>query len=107
MTFSRRCRRCVQKKALFAYAAGVREKRRALGQDEVQLMFVAHFNAKCEEEEWVDPPGEEVFVRDERNSIPTGGRLRKKGGQWRVRLKQSGSDDFPPSQILRACRCAW
>ena len=45
------------KKALFAVVAGVREKRRAQGHEEVKLMFVevkkAHLNVKCEEEEWV------------------------------------------------------
>ena len=43
------------KKALFAFVAGVREKRRAQGHDEVGLMFVdvkkVHLNAKCDEEE--------------------------------------------------------
>ena len=46
------------KKALFAFVAGVREKRRAQEYDEVKLMFVdvkkAHLNAKCDEEEWVE-----------------------------------------------------
>ena len=50
------------KKALFAFVAGVREKRRAQGHDEVKLMFVdvkkAHLNAKCDEEEWVELPDE-------------------------------------------------
>ena len=40
------------KQALFAYVAGVREKRREHGQDEMKLMFVdvrkAHSNAKCD-----------------------------------------------------------
>ena len=49
-------------KALFAFVAGVREKRRAQGDDEVKLMFVdakkAHLNAKCDEEEWVELPDE-------------------------------------------------
>ena len=42
-------------KALFAYVAGVREKRREQGQDEVKLVFIAltvkkaHLDAKCEE----------------------------------------------------------
>ena len=42
------------KKAFFAQIAGVREKRREQGQDEVKLMFIdvkkAHFDAKCDEE---------------------------------------------------------
>ena len=46
------------KKALLADVAGVREKRREQGQDEVKLMFIdvkkAHFKAKCDEEEWVE-----------------------------------------------------
>ena len=50
------------KKALFAFVAEVREKRRAQGHDEVKLMFVdvkkAHLNAKCDEEEWVELPDE-------------------------------------------------
>ena len=50
------------KKALFAFVAGMREKRRAQGHDEVKLMFVdgkkAHLNAKCDEEEWVELPDE-------------------------------------------------
>ena len=37
------------KKALFAFVAEVREKRRAQGHEEV-----AHLNAKCDEEEWVE-----------------------------------------------------
>ena len=47
------------KKALFAFVATVREKRRTQGHEEVKLMFVdvkkAHLNAKCEEEEWEVP----------------------------------------------------
>ena len=47
-------------KALFACVAGVREKRREQGQDEVTLMFIdvknAHLNAKCDEDEWVELP---------------------------------------------------
>ena len=50
------------KKALFAFVAGVREKRRTQGHEEVKLMFVdvkrAHLKAKCEEEEWVEVPNE-------------------------------------------------
>ena len=50
------------KKALFAIVAGVREKRRTQGHEEVKLMFVdvkkAHLKAKCEEEEWVEVPNE-------------------------------------------------
>ena len=42
------------KKALFAFVAGMREKRRVQGHDEVKLLFVgvkkAHLNAKCDEE---------------------------------------------------------
>ena len=49
-------------KALFAFVAGMREKRRVQGHDEVKLMFVdvkkAHLNAKCDEEAWVELPGE-------------------------------------------------
>ena len=36
----------------------MREKKREQGQDEVKLMFIdvkkAHFNAKCDEEEWFE-----------------------------------------------------
>ena len=50
------------KKALFAFVAGMREKRPVHGHDEVKLMFVdvkkAHLNAKCDEEEWVELPDE-------------------------------------------------
>ena len=50
------------KKTLFAFVAGMREKRRAQGHDEVKPMFVdvkkAHLNAKCDEEEWVELPDE-------------------------------------------------
>ena len=50
------------KKALFAFVAWVRVKRRTQGHEEVKLMFVdvkkAHLNAKCEEEEWVEVPNE-------------------------------------------------
>ena len=50
------------KKALFAFVAGMREKRRAQGHDEMKLMFVdvkkTHLNAKCDEEEWVVLPDE-------------------------------------------------
>ena len=50
------------KKALFAHVAGVREKRREQGQEEVKVMFVdakkAHLNTKCGEEEWVEPLNE-------------------------------------------------
>ena len=50
------------KKALFAFVAGVREKRLTQVDEEVKLMFVdvkkAHLNAKCEEEEWVEVPNE-------------------------------------------------
>ena len=46
------------KRALFAYVAGVREKRRERGLGEVKLKFIgvkkAHLNAKCDEEEWVE-----------------------------------------------------
>ena len=45
-------------KSLFACVAGVREKWREQGQDEVKLIFIdvkkAQFNAKCEEEEWIE-----------------------------------------------------
>ena len=50
------------KKALCAYVAEVRDKRREQGQDEVKLTFVdvkeAHPDAKCDEEEWVELPDE-------------------------------------------------
>ena len=50
------------KKALFAFVAGMREKRRVQGHDEVKLMFVdvkqAHLSAKCDEEEWAELPDE-------------------------------------------------
>ena len=50
------------KKSLFAFVAGMREKRRPQGRDGVKLMFIdvkkAHFNAKCDEEEWVALPDE-------------------------------------------------
>ena len=50
------------KKALFAFVAGMREKRRPQGRDGVKLVFIdvkkAHFNAQCDEEEWVVLPEE-------------------------------------------------
>ena len=84
------------KKALFAFVAGVREKRRVQGHDEVTLMFVnmekAHLNAKCDEEEWVELPDdfqknwevrqvEEMAFRDEKGGVGMGGRLCKKTGE--------------------------
>ena len=50
------------KKALFAFVAGMRDKRRPQGRDGVKLMLIdvkkSHFNAKCDEEEWVALPDE-------------------------------------------------
>ena len=50
------------KRKLFAYVAGVREKRREQGQDEEKHMFTdvkqAHFIAKFDQEEWVELPDE-------------------------------------------------
>ena len=47
---------------LEAFVAGMREKRRVQGHDEVKFMFVdvekAHLNAKCDEEDWVEVPDE-------------------------------------------------
>ena len=47
---------------LEAFVAGMREKRRVQGHDEVTFMFVnvekAHLNAKCDEEDWVEVPDE-------------------------------------------------
>ena len=49
-------------RALFAFGAGAREKRRERGRAEVNLLFVdvkkAHFKARCDEEEWVELPEE-------------------------------------------------
>ena len=46
------------KAPFFAYVAGVGEKSREQGQDEVKLMFIdvkkKHFNTKCDEEEWTN-----------------------------------------------------
>ena len=46
------------KKALFAYAAGVRRVRRDPGRKEIKVLFVdvkkVHLNAPCVEEEWVE-----------------------------------------------------
>ena len=62
------------KKTLFAFAAGVRGKRREQGREEVKPMVSdvkkAQFNAKCDEEEWVELPDElekfgEVFQAEE------------------------------------------
>ena len=110
------------KKALFAFVAGMREKRRAQGHDEVKLMFVdvkkAHLNAKCDEEEWVELGGriqkfwevrqiEEMAVWDEKGSVGMGGRLRKKiGGGW-VSTWQSSNNDILPSQDAGTSRRAW
>ena len=50
------------KENIFAYVAGVSKKRQEHGQDEVKLIFIdvqkAHFNTKCDEQEWVELPDE-------------------------------------------------
>ena len=50
------------KKALFACVAGVRERRARTGQGRSETHVInvkrAHFNAKCDEEEWVELSGE-------------------------------------------------
>ena len=50
------------KESVCVRGRSVRGKRRAQGQHEVKLMFIdgkrAHFSAQCEEEEWVELPGE-------------------------------------------------
>ena len=50
------------KDSAVVYIAGVREKRREQGQDEVKLLFIdvkkAHLNAKGDEEDWVEWPNE-------------------------------------------------
>ena len=66
----------------------MREKRREQGQDEVKLMFIdvkkAHFNAKFDEEEWVEFAGRiqevsevcqavEMIVWSEEGSVRMGG----------------------------------
>ena len=108
------------KKYLFAFVAGVREKRPAHAHEEVKLMFVdvkkAHLNAKCDEEEWVELPDEfkkievrqveEMAIRDEKGSVGMGGRLRKKTGGRRVSSRQSSINDILPSQDAGASRCA-
>ena len=87
------------KKALFAFVAGVREKRRTQGHEEVKLMFVdvkkAHLNAKVRrgrmgraagriQKIWEVRQVEEMALRDEKGSVGMGGRLRKKTGGGRV-----------------------
>ena len=100
------------KKALFAFVAGMREKRRAQGHDEGKLMFVdvkkAHLNAKCDEEEWVELRQiEEMAVWDEKSSVGMGGRLRKNiGGGW-VSTWQSSINDILPSRDAGTSRRAW
>ena len=109
------------KKALFAFVAGVREKRRAQGHDEVKLMFVdvkkAHLNATCDEEEWVELPNEfknfgryeqveEMAIRNEQGGVGMGGRLCKKTGGGRVSTRQSSINDILPSQDAGASRRA-
>ena len=56
------------KKALIAFVAGLRERRRTQGHDETKPMSIdakkAHLNAKCDEEKWVELPTEfEKFGR--------------------------------------------
>ena len=109
-------------KASFSFVVVVREKKRAKGHAEVKLMCIdlkkAHFNAKCDEEEWVALPDElekfrevrqveEVAVGDEEGGVRMGGRLRAKTGGGRVSTRQSSVDDVLPSQDARACRRAW
>ena len=105
------------KKALFAFVAGMREKRRAQGHDEVKLMFVdvkkAHLNAKCDEEEWVE-------LSDEFSKFGRYAKLKRwlcgmrkaasgwedeAGGGW-VSTWQSSIIDLPPSQDAGASRRA-
>ena len=108
-------------KALFAFVAGVREKRRAQGHDEVKLMCVdvkkAHLNAKCDEEEWVELPDEfKNFGRYaklkrrlygmRKAASGMGGRLCKKTGGGRVSTRQSSINDILPSQDAGASRRA-
>ena len=110
------------KKALFAFAVEVREKRRAQGHDEVKLMFVdvkkVHLNAKCDEEEWVELLDEfkkgwevrlveEMAIRDEKGSVGMGGRLCKKTGGGQVSTRQSSINDILPSQDANASHRAW
>ena len=110
------------KKAFFAFVAGMREKRRVQGHDEVKLMFVdvkkAHLNAKCDEEEGVELLDEfkkhwevrqiaEMAVRDEKGSVGMGGRVRKKtGGGW-ISTGQSSINDILPSRDAGASCRAW
>ena len=101
------------KKALFAFVAGVREKRRAQGHDELKLMFVdvkkAHLNAKCDEEEWVELPNEfNKFGRYAKLKRWLYGmrKAAKKTGGGRVSTRQSSINDILPSQDAGASRCA-
>ena len=109
------------KKALIAFVAGVREKRRAQGHDELKLMFIdvqkANLNAKFDEEEWVELPDEfEKFGRyaklkrrlcgNEEGGVRKGGRLRAKIGGGRVSTRQGSFDDIVSPQDAGACRCA-
>ena len=74
------------KKALCAYVAGVRDKRREQGQDEVKLTFIdvkeAHPDAKCVEEEWVElPDGFKKFGKYAQLKRSLGG-VRKAASGW-------------------------
>ena len=82
------------KRALFAYVAGVREKRREQGQDEVKLFFIERkptskrnvkrkngSSYRSDSRNVGRMPSVEMVVRDERSSIRVGGRLRMKTGE--------------------------
>ena len=109
-------------KALFAFRAGVREKRRAQGHDEVKLMFVdvkkAHLKAKCEEEEngsscqtsskkLGGTPNRRDGCTGCESGVGMGGRLREKTCGGRVWTRQSSVNDILPSQDAGASRRAW
>ena len=109
------------KKALFAFVAGVREKGRAQGNDEVKLMFVDVKKGASQREVrrgrmgrateriqqiWEVRQVEEMAIRDEKGSVGMGGRLCKKIGGGRVSTRQSSINDILPSQDAGASRCA-
>ena len=81
------------KRAVCAFVAAVREKRREQGQDGVELMFIdvmiAQLNSKCDEEEgvelrqevWEVCEAEVMAIWNEKGSVWMGGRQRKKTGE--------------------------
>ena len=99
------------KRVLFAYVAGVREKRREQRQ-EVKPMFInmkkAHLNAEGRMQEVSEVcEAEEMALWSEEGSVRVGGWLRKETGGGRGSTWHSSCNDIQSSNDSCACRCAW